>query len=197
MDDRPSKLWNLALLLSLLLLAGVSYYRFAPVREIVDAKCPWIKEQLAKQGIQFGQAAEAETESTPDQPVADDRRAQPTTGTSTQPAAETRDQPLNDTPDQPRAAAPAQPMSLAQIAANRSLWPKTVKNKKATEFPAVNNGKEVGTVNLPAGMEVQLISVTSEKVGVAFSVDGKLPNAGGVWLQPADTDLMERIRHAR
>ncbi len=83
-------------------------------------------------------------------------------------------------------------MRLAQFASDRSLWPKALKIKKATEFPAVLNGKEIGKLSVPAGTEVKLISVTSEKVGVAYSPDGTMPNAGGTWLQIAETDLLER-----
>jgi len=165
MDDQPSKIWNIALVFSLLLLAGILYYRFAPVREYVDAKCPWVKEQLAQHGIQFDGTAGTAPASTNSATVS---------------------------PTRPVAAALAQPVSVAQFTSDRSLWPKTVKIKKATEFPAVINGKEIGKLSVPAGTEVKLISVTSEKVGVAYSPDGTMSNAGGAWLQIAETDLIER-----
>jgi len=179
MDDQPSKLWNVALLLSLLLLAGVAYYRFAPVREVVDAKCPWIKEQLAKQGIRFTETGEIATTPAP--------------ADSSSPAASNA-----TSPSKPgTASAPAKPMNIAQIAANRSLWPKAVKIKKTTEFPAVSNGKEIGKLNVPAGTEVKLISLTADKVGVAYSPDGAMSNAGGTWLLVAETDLLERVQIGR
>ena len=185
MDDQPSKIWNVALVFSLLLLAGVLYYRFAPVREIVDAKCPWIKEQLAQHGIQFSGAAAA----TPEAPApANSGAANPP-----QPLTSAPTRPLTSAPAQRLAVAQPQPMSLAQIASNQSLWPKVVKIKKPIVFPAVLNGKEVGKLSVPAGTEVKLISVTPEKVGVAYSPDGTMPNAGGAWLLAAETDLIERV----
>jgi hypothetical protein len=189
MDEKPSKLWRLFLIVSLLLLAAVAYYKFEPVRELVDAKIPWIKEQLAKNGIQFAKIEEPTSAPTP---VA----AAPKTSAP----AVADPAPAPAAPDEPAtpAAAPqlAQSLNLAQIATNHAIWPKTVRIKRTTEFPAVSQGKEVGTVTLPAGMEVKLISINGEKekVGVAFSIDGKMPNAGGAWVSATDTDLMERVR---
>ena len=219
MDDKPSKLWDLALVFTLLLLAGVLYYRFAPVREMVDAKCPWIKEQLAQQGIQFQGAAETAPAPVSDS-IADRSRtsvagadraqqrpaaggaqrrtnpaAQPVEAAAAQPVEAAAAQPVEATAAQPvEAAAAAQAMSMAQIAANRLLWPKTVSIKKEIEFPAVCNGKAVGKLNVPAGTEVKVISVTADKVGVVFSPDGTMANAGGAWLSAADTDILARVR---
>ncbi len=88
-------------------------------------------------------------------------------------------------------------MNLAQIAANPAVWPKVVRIKKATEFPAVRNDQKIGKVTLPVGTEVQLISINSNQVGVAYSLDGKRPNAGGTWMLVTDTDLIERVRTSR
>ncbi|MCX6968017.1 MAG: hypothetical protein NTZ46_09630 [Verrucomicrobia bacterium] len=189
MDEEPSKQWRLALVLSLLALAAVTYYRFEPVRQIVDSKCPWIKEQLAQRGIEFeptAQAASAPASAAPGTvPASRPVPAAAQNATSRAPAD------LN--PGTAIPAKPVQAMNLAQLAANQTLWPKAVRIKKQTQFPAVLNGKEVGKLNLPAGSEVKLISITAEKVGVAYSPDGTMSNAGGAWLSIADTDLLERV----
>ena len=83
---------------------------------------------------------------------------------------------------------------MAQLAADRSLWPKSVKIKKATVFPAVADGKEIGKIDVPAGMEVKVASISPDsKVDVYYSPDGTIPNAGGAWVKAEDTDLFERV----
>lgn len=84
-------------------------------------------------------------------------------------------------------------MEMSQLAANRSLWPKTVKLKRTTLFPAVLDGKRVGEISVPAGTEVKLLQVQPDKIGVAYSPDGRVANLGGAWLKTADTDLIDRV----
>ena len=176
--------------MSLLALAAVAYYRFEPVRKLVDAKCPWIKEQLAQRGIQFEGAAE----SAPALPLT---AGAAKNGTSPVSAAA---YPCALAKADGATSAPAKslpPMDLAQLAANPSLWPKVVRIKKATEVPTVHNGQVNGKLTLPAGTEVKLISINTDKVGVAYTPDGTMPNAGGTWLPATDTDLLERVRNPR
>ena len=87
-------------------------------------------------------------------------------------------------------------LTLIQLAANHSFWPKVVKVKKTTVFPAVYQGKEIGKLSVPAGTEVKVISINPEKVAVAYTPDGVMSNAGGAYLQPEETDLLERVRLA-
>lgn len=56
MDEQPSKLWRLALAVSLILFAVTCYFKISPFRQMVDAECPWVKEQFAKRGIKFADA---------------------------------------------------------------------------------------------------------------------------------------------
>ena len=182
---------------SLLACAAVAYYRFEPVREMVDTRCPWIKEQLAQRGIQFEDKAQIK-------PVAASVPQQSPVSTvpiekvaSTHAASETgKPSPAA----QQSAATPANaigtPTDMIQLAANHSFWPKVVKVKKTTVFPAVYQGKEIGKLSVPAGTEVKVISINPEKVAVAYTPDGVMSNAGGAYLQPEETDLFERVRLA-
>ena len=198
MAEEPNKLWRLALVVSLLLLAVVAYYRFEPVRAAVDAKCPWIKEQLAQHGIQLEETSQTAPAAAPAKEAKGTSLMGDACPAAAKPGATASTQP---TPTQPATTAasanlPSNPADIAQIAADRSLWPKAVRIKKATEFPAVNQGKEIGKLSVPAGTEVKLITITADKVGVAYSPDGTMPNAGGKWLLAEETDLLERVRIA-
>ena len=180
MDTESSNFWRLALVVSLIFLAALSYYKYESFRALVDEKCPWIKEQLAKHDIKFEniptEAAPAEGK------TADSKPATATPNTTT-------------TPDAAASPAPVILTTVAQVAANPSVWPKTLRLKKLTVFPAVLNGKEIGKLNIPAGMEVKLIRIVAERLAVSYSPGGVAANAGGAWVQAVDTDLMERIQH--
>jgi len=191
MDNESSNFWRLALVVSLILFAALSYYKYENFRGWVDEKCPWIKEQLAKHDIKFengpsvADAVDGKTADSKPATVAPNATA----GSNTAAAP-------NST--LPNAAAPAAPVTfstVAQVAANPSSWPKTIRLKKLTVFLAVLNGKEIGKLNAPVGMEVKLIQIAADKLAVAYSPDGKAANAGGAWVQAEDTDLMERVQH--
>ena len=90
----------------------------------------------------------------------------------------------------PADAAPAPaPVALTfeTLAADPTAWPRTVRLKKAVEVPAVVGGKEAGKVMLKAGTEVNLARIKDGRVGIEYQ-------GGGAWLQPDETDLMERAR---
>ncbi len=96
------------------------------------------------------------------------------------------------TPDgaPPADAAPAPApaaLTFETLAADPTAWPRTVRLKKAVEVPAVVDGKEVGKVMLKAGTEVNLARIKDGKVGIEYQ-------RGGKWLQPEDTDIMERAQ---
>ena len=207
-------------MISLLLFAAVAYYRFEPVREVVNAKCPWVKDQLGQHGIQLeettvtppaatpaGEATKTGKPLTVGQPAAANLRA--TTPAHPRATARANVAARNGTslrlepypevakPGATATAAQGNSVGIVQIASDHSLWPKNVKIKKATLFPAVSQGKEVGKWNLPAGTEVKLVSINADKVAITFSSDGTMSNTGGTWVQAADTDLLERVAHAR
>lgn len=178
MDNESSNLWRLALVASLIFLAAISYSKYPGFRALVDEKCPWIKEQLAKHDIKF--------ENAPSEAASADGKS----AASATPAS------VGNGTGGPSVAAPT-PVILStvdQVAANPSSWPKTIRLKKLTVFPAVLSGKEIGKLNVPAGMEVKLIQIVSNRLAVAYSPDGKPANAGSAWVQADDTDLMERVQ---
>jgi len=173
------------LVLLAFLAAAAAYVKVEPVRQFVDGKCPWIKEQLAQRGIRLpeGEPAPAPTPAPPEEPEEE-------AATTEEPA--TPEVPAPTPAPEPEPPAPA-PLDLQQLAANRELWPKTVKLKEATLFPAVMDGKEVGKITVPAGAEVRLIRVTPDKISVAYSPSGKPENTGGIRLDPEATDLLEQM----
>ena len=92
----------------------------------------------------------------------------------------------SSTTDAVPAPAPAL-MTFQTLAADPTAWPRAVRLKKAVEIPAVVGGKEVGKVMVKAGTEVNLARIKDGKVGVEYQ-------GGGAWLEPDETDLMERVR---
>lgn len=162
MEEEHSKLWRLALVLSLIAFVAAAYLRIPPFRTYVDENYPWVKEQLVQRGVKIvNDPSEAVAEPTPE-----------------------------ETLSHPAPTASSAPLTLEQIAGNRSLWPKVVTLKKKTVFPAVIDGKEAGKISLAAGATVQLYRVENQKLGVVY-------NGGGAWVQPEDTDLLERVHANR
>lgn len=144
MEEEHSKLWRLALILSLIAFVAVAYLRIPPFRTLVDEKYPWIKEQLVERGIKIvDDPSEAYKEPSPE-----------------------ANQPLKTT------SAPTPFINLDQIASNRSLWPKDVTLKKPIVFPAVVDGKEVGKVTVAAGTAVQLYRIEHQKLAVVYNGGG-------------------------
>ena len=144
MEEEHSKLWRLALVLSLIAFAAASYFRIPSFRAYVDENYPWVKAQLAQHGLQIADtSSEAKTESAPSEPAHQ--------------AAQT-------------AATPS--INLDQLALNRSLWPKDVTLKKQIVFPAVVDGREAGKIAVPAGTMVQLYRIENHKLGVVFNGGG-------------------------
>lgn len=203
MDAEPSKIWRLALIVSLLLFAAVAYYRFEPVRALVDAKCPWIKEQLASRGIVFEGDPQTSLAATPAKNITATGLAVENPSMASKPGstAAATPTPRSVTSQEPPAEKLSQsaerPLDISQIAADHSLWPKTVQIKKITIFPAVVQGKEVGKITLPAGAEVKLVSISGGKLGLIYTPDGTMSSAGGAMVPPEDTDLLERVRVAQ
>jgi hypothetical protein len=76
---------------------------------------------------------------------------------------------------------------LSTFSAHPESWPRSIAIKAVTEFPAVVNGKVVGSVRAPAGSEVHLVKIENGKLGVEY-------RGGGAWMAPEATDLSERVQ---
>jgi hypothetical protein len=79
---------------------------------------------------------------------------------------------------------------MERFEANPALWPKTVKLRKTTEFPAVLNGKIVGKIQAPPGTETNLVKVQNEKLGLEYQ-------GGGTWVPVSETDLTDQVQISR
>ena len=74
------------------------------------------------------------------------------------------DKPATTTAGRENASAmqnPPQAPDFQTIAANRKLWPQSVVLKAATAVPIVLNGQPVGSITIPAGASVQVVSVNT------------------------------------
>ena len=148
MEEEHSKLWRLALVLSLIAFVAAAYFRIPPVRDYINEKFPWVKQQLAERGIKIvDDPSEAFAAPSPVESAAPTRKPAPT--------------PVEK---------PA--ISFEQIEANPALWPKEVSLKKQTVFPAVVEGKEVGKVTVSAGTAVQLYRIANQKLAVVYNGGG-------------------------
>jgi hypothetical protein len=78
-------------------------------------------------------------------------------------------------------------VDLEKLAANRADWPKAVVLRKAKGFPAVVDGKAVGSAILPKGTEVHLLKIEAGKLGLEY-------RGGGAWADVDETDLADRMR---
>jgi hypothetical protein len=172
-ENQISKLWLLGPPLSLALLFLACYAKLPFARNLIDDKLPWVGETtVARTAITILRAP-------PSFPRESAAAAKPA------PVAAPPDTIVN-----PPAAAPRAPLQFADIAADPSTWPKAVRLKKSAEFPAVSNGKVVGKLQSPADAEVTLVSIKQGKLGVQFQ-------GGGAWVDPDETDIVERARAAR
>jgi hypothetical protein len=73
-----------------------------------------------------------------------------------------------DISDTTTPAAPVATDPVAKLMATPHLWPKTVTLTRATPFPAVVAGREVGTARVAAGTTVELVTITPDTVEVRF-----------------------------
>jgi hypothetical protein len=76
------------------------------------------------------------------------------------------------------------PDPLAWLLRNKDHWPEEVTLLKATEFPAVVQGKVYGSVKAPVGTEVQLVELTQHAAGVVY-------NGGGARVPIEVTNLLD------
>jgi hypothetical protein len=164
-----SVFWLVAFIFSLILLAGAYYVTQAGMRSAVDARAPWVRKYL---GAYIRESAE---------PV----RAAPVST----PAPET----LHVVSPAPMIAAPSptpgprEPFDLRKLATNRAAWPAKVALTKDKEFPAVVDGKVVGSLTAPAGTEVDVVTISGGKIGVEYK-------GGGAWVFVEETDVVARTQ---
>jgi len=148
------------LLLALIIIGfGVAYARLPAFRGTVDTKAPWFKEKVGHYLV----------------------RSKP----GDEPGASGGDAPAGTAPD--GTGQPA--FTIGTFEAHPESWPKTLALKKPCEFPAVLDGKKVGTVTAPAGSQVELVDVKNGRLGVKYQ-------GGGAWLLPDATDLKQRVHFA-
>ncbi len=159
--------WLFAFLCSLVILAAAYYVTQPGMRVAVDARAPWVRPLL-----QPYIRESAESDSPPPHVV-------PPEETAETPAPMIR--PPVATP------APPEPFDLKKLAANREAWPKKVALTLEKEFPAVVDGKVVGSLKAPAGTEVEIVTISGGKIGVEYK-------GGGAWLFVEETDVIVRTQ---
>jgi len=196
MSEKKNAVWGgIALPLSVVFLAAVYYIKVPEVQKAVDSRTPvvhnllgrFIAESGTKVVILPGEQDPAFAKPMPAHvaaPVEAIATPAPVIAKAPQPVAAPEAQNTS-------VIASAAPVSAAAdiqtIAGDRAKWPKKVVLTKAAMFPAVLNGKVVGTVVAPAGSEANVVQMKDDKVGLEF-------NGGGAWVRATETDLLVRVR---
>lgn len=184
-------------MLSVVFLAAAYYIKVPEFRKFVDSKTPlareylgrWVQEPVVKvewKGEMDPLFAKPTPQRSASAEVQPSRKAPE--AAAPQPVAKVPDAPV--LPVAPSPSPTEMAPDLQKIASNRALWPKTLTLTKAATFPAVFNGKIVGSLVAPAGSEVILHSIKDDKVGLEF-------NGGGAWLPVDQTDLLARAQTPR
>ncbi|HEY3900034.1 MAG TPA: hypothetical protein VGM54_15605 [Chthoniobacter sp.] len=173
-ESSNSKFWTfIGLPVSLLILAAAYYTKVPSARAWIDAHTP-LGKQL------FGRFV-----SGPPEPTADNQAPPADPGSQSGiPGVP----PGSEIPAPPVPPPVQQPITydLQTLAQDHSLWPRQVRIRKATEFPAVVDGKKVGSLVAPSGTEVNLLAIREGKLGLEYK-------GGGAWLPVEDTDLGTRV----
>ncbi|MGB8356412.1 MAG: hypothetical protein WCD79_21115 [Chthoniobacteraceae bacterium] len=182
------KLIGNLVLLAVLALAGFVYYlKYPDVRAWVDANVPIVKKVAAPVIAQWDQRfpqppAAAPADVAPDKTdvaaASPSPAVAPQTSAPSAAVAVSTPAPVSDTVD------------IAQLSQSRNEWPKQVVLKKEVEFPAVLDGKVVGSVKAPAGTQALLIVIQAGKAGVEYQ-------GGGAMVDIADTNLIEQVQSNR
>lgn len=173
MSTKVSKLWLLGPPFAILV-TGLAYYaKFEGARTWVDARFPWVAENIGQRLPPLVITEQAATT---------DETAPPPSAIGVPPA----DAPP-PAPPKPGFVAADGTIRLDLLAANKAAWPKGIHLRRPTEFPAVISGKAVGKVMAPAGSETRLVAIQGDKLGLEF-------RGGGAFVDPAATDLAEQLR---
>ena len=180
------KLVGRLVLVASLVLAGFVYYlKYPDFRAWVDTNAPVVKQVTGPVVAQWDEhfspapapAPVAETPAKISAAATPEAAPQPA-ATPLATVAEATPQPRSDTVD------------LAQLSQSRNEWPKLVSLKKIVEFPAVMDGKVVGSIKAPAGTQAQLVVIQGNKAGVEYQ-------GGGAMVDIVDTDLIEQVQSSR
>ncbi len=180
MRKSPNKLWALGPPLSLLLLAFAYYVKVPSFRDTVDTHFPWVKEHLA----QFVPEPTVVMIKDPAKPVGTDS-ARPNArdaSLATPAVGADKSKPKPKPPETHE-----EPLTMERFAASPALWPKKVKLRKTTGFPAMVNGKLMGKIQAPPGSEATLRQIKDQQLWVEFL-------GGGAWVPIAETDLLDQVK---
>jgi outer membrane biosynthesis protein TonB len=66
---------------------------------------------------------------------------------------------------------------LAVLSSDKTEWPQTVVCTESVEFPALLNGKAIGTVKVPAGTPLKLLGVQTNQITVGYLASKKVISA--------------------
>lgn len=186
MSKKSSGIWSITLPLAVVVLAAAYYIKMPKVRDAVDARAPWVADLLGRfvQEPEIKLVVVKQEKPAPPPPEVREKPKAPIV-----PAAPVA---VMKVPEKPTPPAPPQSaaVDLQKIANDRSTWPKKVILTKPSSFPAVLNGKVVGSLVAPAGAEATVVSIKEGKVALEF-------NGGGAWLPIDQTDLLARVQPGR
>lgn len=160
--------WLFAFVCSLVLLAAAYYVTRPGMRTTVDAHAGWVRPILAPFIRESAETPPPEPRDAPPEEIV----AVPPPPVIPGPAA---------------IPAPAEPFDLRKLAVNRAAWPKKVALTIEKDFPAVVDGKVIGSLKAPAGTEVDIVTISGGKIGVEYK-------GGGAWLFVEETDVIARTQ---
>lgn len=195
MSQKKSKIWSLALPLSVIALGAAYYIKMPEVRTWVDARTPIVRNLLGRYVQEPTKTIVMQGEQDPLVAASKPKRATPAPAPAVPvppPAIVKAPEPVaTPVPPAPPKPEPAEPAlsadDLQKIQSNPALWPKKVVLTKPGKFAAVLNGKIVGSLMAPEGSEANVMAIKDGKLGLEF-------NGGGGWLMPDQTDLATRVR---
>ena len=175
MSQESNKFWTfIGLPVSLVILAAAYYVKVPSARKFIDDHTPYARQFLGRwvNDSPGGEVPDSGSKP-PDETVP---------GLNTTPA---------DAPPTMPGLAPTPPpkpkvYDIQTLAADRAVWPRQVQLLKPTKFPAVVDGKAVGSLVAPPGTTVNLVSIKNGQLGLEYK-------GGGAWLPPGDTDLSSRV----
>jgi len=172
MSQPSSKFWTfVGLPASLLLLAAAYYVKVPAARKFIDAHIP-IARQLLGRYVQEPPTSSVEPAGNAVAVTAPVAPAGSPAPAELPPAVPSIPQPVT--------------YDLQTLARDHSLWPRQVRLKKPTKFPAVIGGKVVGSLVAPPGTEVNLLAIREGKLGLEYK-------GGGASVAVEDTDLATRV----
>lgn len=170
MTTKPSLIWSLALPVSVLILVSAYYIKVPAARHFIDAHTSLAREYLGR------------FVSEPEVREIAAKRAKPAEFSVSPVLHQASPTPV-ETPAKPK---PPAVFDLQELARDRSQWPKKVTLKKPSNFPAVLNGKVVGSLTAPVGAEANLVAIKDGRIALEFQ-------GGAAWFAVDDTDLAARV----